>query len=132
VWEYVGVIYAVTTPTVCARCIADGRLGALLDDEKFALHDIQIVNADPALAQEVLQRTPGVACFNPFDWPVLDANPLAFMGYGEDEALIAVPAVRAAMESAFRKFGWEFGPSPYALIFKELDGDRYKVVIDLD
>ena len=132
VWEYTGGIYALTEPTVCARCISEGRLGAFLGDESFALHDIVISGAEPALAAEVLQRTPGVACFNPFDWPVLDAKPLAFMGYGEDEGLIAVPGARAAIKDAFGTFGWDYGPSPYALIFKEIDGDRYRVAIDLD
>jgi len=131
-WEYTGVIYAPTSPIVCARCIADGRLGALLGKGRFALHDIDISDAEPALAEEVLQRTPGVACFNPFSWPVLDAKPLAFMGYGGDEALIAIHAVRTVMEREFERFGWEFEPSPYVLIFKELDGDRYRAVIDLD
>ncbi len=132
VWEYTGSIYAQAKPTVCARCIDGYKLKAFLGDKSFALHDIDICGADPALAQEVLQRTPGVACFNPFDWPVLDTKPLAFMGYGDHEALIAIPAVRAAIEQAFEPFGWDYGPSPYALIFKEIDGDRFRAVVDFD
>jgi uncharacterized protein CbrC (UPF0167 family) len=132
VWKYTGSIYALTRPSVCARCIADGRLGALLGDADFSLHDINIRGADLELTQEVLQRTPGVACFNPFEWPVLDAKPLAFIGYGEEKSLIAIPEVRAAMEDAFAEVGWDFGPSPYALLFREVDGERYRVVVDLD
>jgi uncharacterized protein CbrC (UPF0167 family) len=88
--------------------------------------------AEPALAKEVLQRTPGVACFNPFDWPVLDAKPLAFVGYGEDPDLFANPDVRAAIGEALEALGWDCGPSPYALIFREIDGKRYRVSVDLD
>jgi hypothetical protein len=134
VWKYRGVIYrAGDKPTVCARCIADGRLAAFLGDRDFQLQDVDLDDADPALAQEVLQRTPGISCFNPFVWPVIDGKPLAFAGYGEDEALIALPEVQAAIGEAFRELGWTFeGPSPYALLFKEIDGPRYLAVVDLD
>ncbi|WP_298289491.1 hypothetical protein [Novosphingobium sp.] len=43
-----------------------------------------------------------------------------------------MPGTRTAIEEAFGEFGWDYGPTPYALIFKELHGDRYRVVIDLD
>jgi uncharacterized protein CbrC (UPF0167 family) len=134
VWKYTGVIYmAGDQPTVCARCIADGRLAAFLGDRRFQLHDVFLDDADPALEEEVLQRTPGVSCFNPFVWPVIDGKPLAFVGYGEDEALIASPEVQAAIGEAFQELGWSFeGPSPYALVFKEIGGPRYRVVVDLD
>jgi uncharacterized protein CbrC (UPF0167 family) len=134
VWKYKGVIYtAAESPMVCARCIADGGLAAFFGDESFQLHDGELDHADPALEDEVLRRTPGVACFNGFAWPVLDGRPLAFVGYGEDEALIALPEVQAAIGDAFEPLGWTFdGPSPYALVFRELDGPRYRAVVDLD
>ena len=134
VWKYVGGIYmAGDRPTLCARCLADGRLAAFLGDRHFQLHDVFLDDADPALEDEVLRRTPGVSCFNPFVWPVLDGKPLAFVGYGEDEALIAVPEVQAAIGEAFEELGWTFdGPSPYALVFKALDGPSYRAVVDLD
>lgn len=134
VWRYAGALYvAGDRPTVCARCIADGRLAAYLGDRPFQLHDVFLDDADPALEDEVLRRTPGVSCFNPFVWPVLDGTPLAFVGYGEDEALIALPEVQAAIGEASRELGWTFdGPSPYALVFRELDGPRYRAVVDLD
>ena len=84
---------------------------------------------------ELLQRTPGVACFNPYEWPVLDGKPLAFQGYGEDEAILKNADAQAAIKTAFDEEDWEFEPgtpTPYALVFKEIDGDRYKAVIDLD
>lgn len=133
IWAYAGGIYtAGEKPRSCARCIADGRLGDFLGGH-FSLHDIELDDADPALADELLCQTPGVACFNPFPWPVLDSRPLAFLGYGEERALLAEPAVVAAIEDAFRELGWDYdGPSPYALIFREVDGSRYQAVIDLD
>ncbi|HEX8303067.1 CbrC family protein [Sphingomonas sp.] len=133
VWKYTGSIFAKQSPSACARCIADGELARFLDDEHFALQDIELHEADPELAAELLQRTPGVACFNPFEWPVLDGKPLAFFGNGEDEGLLAIPDVRSAIEAAFAEAGWEFeGPTPYALIFQELEGERFRVAIDLD
>lgn len=79
-----------------------------------------------------MQRTPGVACFNPFDWPVLDGKPLAFLGYGDEPGLSDQPDVRAAVAREFAVHGVEAEASPYALIFKEIDGSRYRVVLDSD
>lgn len=134
VWKYTGLIYsAAESPAVCARCIADGRLEAFFAGRNFQLHDVTLDGTDPALEDELLRRTPGIASFNAFGWPVLDGLPMAFVGYGEDEALIALPEVQAAIGEAFGELGWTFdGPSPYALLFKELDGPRYRAVVDLD
>lgn len=134
VWKYTGIIHtAGDAPTVCARCIADGRLGSFLGDRRFQLHDVFLDEADPALEEEVLRRTPGVASFNPFVWPVIDGKPLAFVGYGEEEGLLALPGVQAAIAEAFRELGWTFeGSSPYALVFREIDGPLYRAVVDLD
>ncbi|WP_119302731.1 CbrC family protein [Dongia deserti] len=133
VWKYTGGVYAMESPVVCARCIANGELGKFLGDEHFSLHDIEISGAEPRLEKEVLQRTPGVACYNPFEWPVLDAKPLAFVGYGEDQGLLDIEAVRSAIDAAFEEIGRRFdGPAPYALVFKEIEGERYRVVIDLN
>ena len=134
VWVYKGGIYTGgEEPTVCARCIADGRLATYLNDAHFQLHDIDVDDVDPALEDELLRRTPGISSFNPFPWPVLDRKPLAFLGYGEDERLLSEPDVVTAIEEAFKELGWEFeGPTPYALIFKEVDGKRYRAVVDLD
>ncbi|MFC7498382.1 CbrC family protein [Enterovirga sp. GCM10030262] len=132
-WRYTGNIYAEQSPIVCARCIASGSLGGFLNDAEFTFHDIELNGADPALEDELFRRTPGVACFNPFEWPVLDAKPLAFAGYGEDRALLSLAGVRSAIDSAFAVAGGAFdGPTPYALIFKEIEGERYRAVIDLD
>ena len=134
VWKYTGGVYAnAAEPVVCARCIADGSLGRLLGEADYALHDVELEGAAAELEDELLRRTPGVASFNPFPWPVLDGVPLAFIGYGEDEALIALPKVRAAMAEAFAEIGWEAeGPSPYALLFREVAGVRWRAVVDLD
>lgn len=134
VWKYTGGIYTEEEPAVvCARCIANDALGRFLGDERFSLQDIAISGAQPSLQTEVLQRTPGVVSYNAFDWPVLDAKPLAFVGYGEDENLLDIDAVRSAIETAFAEIGRKFaGPTSYALVFKEIDGERYRAVVDFD
>jgi len=135
IWQYSGNIYAKERPTVCARCIANATLSQFLGNDYFSLHDINLGEADPILERELLERTPGVACFNPFDWPVLDRKPLAFLGYGDNKSVLANGEAQTAIKLAFDEMGWEFEPAtptPYALVFKEIDGDRYRVAIDLD
>lgn len=133
VWKYTGSVYATEKPIVCARCIANGELGKFLGDEHFSLHDIVISGVNPNLAKEVLQLTPGFDSYNAFVWPVLDAKPLAFLGYGENQSLLDIVAVRSAIEAAFGEIGRKFdGPTSYALIFKEIDGERYRAVVDFD
>lgn len=131
VWEHSAGVYALKSVTLCARCVAAGGLERVLGG-RYSFHDGEVEDCDPALEVELLERTPGVACFNPFEWPAIDRVPLAFLGYGEEEALLAIPAVVDAMEAAFAEFGWDARPSPYAMIFRTLDGETYRVVVDLD
>ena len=134
-WKYTGSIYALQRPTVCADCIANGNLTQFMDDRHFSLHDIELSGASSELETEVLQRTPGVACFYPFDWPVLDSKPMQFIGYGEDQRVLSNPDAQLAIEEAFVKADGEYElqtPTSYALVFKEISGDRYRAVIDLD
>lgn len=135
VWKYVGSIYATANPTVCARCIANGEVAKFLNEEHFSFHDIELDGADLSSETELLQRTPGVSCFNPFEWPVLSSIPLAFIGYGEDEPILKDGGAQEAIEAAFAAIDWEFKrgePTPYAMVFREIDGGRYRAVIDLD
>lgn len=133
-WRYTGTIYAVAElDNLCARCISDGRTGSALNDQHFSFHDTELECVSPEAARELLQRTPGVACFNPFAWPVLDGMPLAYIGVGDAPALTALPDVCAAVAAAFEEIGWEpEEQSPYALLFREVDGSRWRAVIDLD
>jgi uncharacterized protein CbrC (UPF0167 family) len=85
VWKYTGGVYATEDPVVCARCIANGELGRFLGGKHFSLHDIEMNGAEPSLAKEILQRTPGSRA-----------------------------------------------PTSYALVFKEIDGERYRAVVDFD
>jgi uncharacterized protein CbrC (UPF0167 family) len=106
-----------------------------IEDKWFSFHDITLDDVDPVLENELLRRTPGVSCFNPFVWPVLDGKPLAFLHYGDDSAVnvFSLPRVKSAIAEAFAEFGFDASePGPYALLFKEIDGDRYRVTIDLD
>ena len=59
---------------------------------------------------------------------------MAFLGYGEDKGLLAIDAVRSAISETFAEVGWSepVASSPYVLIFKEVNGDRYRAVLDLD
>lgn len=130
VWLYTGNIYTENEPpNVCARCIADGSLGRKLKPDAFVLQDVVLEGADPALADEILQATPGVACINPFDWPVIEGKPLAFVGQGDDAALKNDPAIRAAICEAF---DGEDAHGSHALVFKQIDGDAIVAVPDLD
>jgi uncharacterized protein len=133
-WRFKGCIYAIEKlETICARCIVSGALANHCGDEHFSLHDGEMEDADPTLAQEVLQRTPGIASFNPFTWPTLDRKPLAFVGHGDAPETVAIPEARAAIAAAFAEIDWEPAEeSPYALVFREIDGPRYRAVIDLD
>lgn len=133
-WRYTGLIYAQDHPNVvCAACIASGRLREKTS-ARFSLHDSELDGAAPELEAELLQRTPGIACFNPFAWPVLDGVPLAFIGHGDDDDLQGDLAAKAAVAAAGEDCGADDikMPTPYALVFKEVDGARYAAVIDYD
>lgn len=135
VWSYTGTVYAEgDQPDVCARCIHDGKLAAYFDGKGFQLHDAEIDGASDALAAEVLERTPGFATFNAFDWPVIDGQPLAFIGHGDVDAVWDDPAARAAIVAAWKTEYEEDldEPSPYALVFRTLDGKQFRVVFDFD
>jgi uncharacterized protein len=135
VWSYTGTVYAEgEQPDVCARCIHDGKLAAHFGGNAVQLHDAEITGASEALTAEVLQRTPGFATFNAFDWPVIDGEPLVFIGHGDVEAVWSDPAMRDAIIAAWKSAYDEDldEPSPYALVFRTLDGQRLRVVFDFD
>jgi uncharacterized protein len=132
---YQGVIYWARNIafTICAQCIADGRLAALLGiGESYSLHDVEVAELDwrDPLVTEVKQRTPGFATFNPFEWPVHDGMPMAFMGYGDEAKWEHVPEALAAMR--MENEGEDCFPAPYVLIFKQVDGPAYRAVLDFD
>ncbi len=134
VWAYTQHIYTLPPEPapVCARCIADGNLHTVVTDGDYGLHDFSFDN-DPEehLAIEVEQRTPGFATFNPFVWPVRDGTPLAFLGFGEDDALVGKTEVTAAIAALKVEMGSDVGAS-YAMIFRILTGDTYVATLDLD
>lgn len=134
VWLHVGRIYGPLDPAVCARCIANGDLMKTYGDLRFVFHDAQLDGADPALKAEVMQGTPGFSTFNPFRWPVLDGKPLAFFGHGEEKATWTDPAAEATVVRLYKDvLGVTLtGPTPYALVFREIDGPRYIAELDMD
>ncbi len=131
---FTGIIYTARQdqPTVCAQCIADGRLAKFLSEAHFSLHDAEVAGLDwrDPLVAEVQRRTPGFATFNAFDWPILDGLPMAFMGYGDEERWKYVPDALAAMRDGNE--GEDCFPTPYALIFKQVDGPAWRAVFDWD
>lgn len=155
VWEFTGTIYMIgTEPKVCARCLHSGALKSFLstyedtdrraqrsrsqnwDPSSFSLHDIDLESEiNTAIEDELLERTPTVDCFNPFEWPVQDGMPMAWIGTGREKSLIKSPAIWAAMKKAWSDL-WPdevlTGPTDYLLIFQSLDGAHFRAVVDLD
>jgi uncharacterized protein CbrC (UPF0167 family) len=134
VWLYDGSVYvAGEQPAVCARCIASGRLSAFLD-RRFGLHDSDLQDeVDEALEREVMQRTPGFSTFNAFTWPVLDGKPMVYVGHGDEDETWENPAAAAAIRKLYEDEGDPVEETtPYALVFRELDGPRHVAILDLD
>ncbi len=101
-----------------------------MNDPFWAFFDIDLSEVSAEYHDELLKRTPGFAVFNPFTWPGSGGTPLAFIGYGEEEVLWHDLDARSAMAKAF---GQDLeGPPSNALVFQELDGGPYRVVVDLD
>lgn len=133
VWKFIGIVYtAGRQPIVCARCIADGGLARVADD--YVMHDADFDDdVGEALADEVERRTPGFSTYNGFSWPVRQGEPLVFVGYGDDAALKDRPGVSAAIEALAEDRDEDDDiAGGYVLIFKQLDGDEYVAVLDLD
>jgi len=134
VWKYNQHIYALPPEpkAICARCIADGNAAKAVTDGDYGLHDLEF-DGEPseALAAEVEQRTPGFATYNPFIWPVRNSVPLAFLGFGSDEALKGNRGIKAAIAKLVEEMESEFALD-YAMIFKALDSDDYVATLDLD
>ncbi len=135
VWLYDAAIYvAGEKPAVCARCVADGKLSEHLDGD-FQLHDADMEDEiEDAVSEEVMQKTPGFSTFNAFTWPVLDGKPLAYVGHGDEDATWDDPAAVAAVKKLYADVYGETldGPTPYALVFREVDGPRHVAILDLD
>ncbi len=155
VWRYTGPIYMIgASPTVCARCLYAGRIGTFLSDRddaetralktkhpdwdvtRYSLHDVELEEdvSDNAL-EELMQRTPSVASFNPFDWPVHNALPMAWIGVGTEPELVANPDIWRTMQTEWASL-WPddplTGPTEYLLIFQSIDASAYRAVVDLD
>ena len=133
VWRYVGEIYMEgEPPTVCARCMASGALRERLPTDSYVLQDIVLEGADDDLADEILLATPSVASVNPFEWPVIDGEPLAYVGVGDAASLKGNTRAQRAIAAAFADLGDEEGHASHALVFKQLEDDEYVAVIDMD
>jgi uncharacterized protein CbrC (UPF0167 family) len=135
VWLYDGIVYTTgEAPLVCARCIADGKLATFIGED-FSLHDTDLEEeVDETVADEVMMRTPGFSSFNAFTWPVRGGQPLTYFGHGEEPHVWADPAAVEAVKAAFEAETGETvdGPTPHALVFRDLAGTGYVAVVDLD
>ena len=87
-----------------------------------------------AFGVEVMQRTPGFATFNAFEWPVLDGKPLAFFGHAEEDIVWTTPEAAEAVRKLYRDEQDEEleGRTPYAVVFRQVDGPRYVAILDFD
>lgn len=133
VWLYTGEIYIEgEPPSVCARCMASGALRERLPADSYVLQDIVLEGADEHLADEILLATPSVASINPFEWPVIDGEPLAYVGVGDAASLKGNTRVQRAIAEAFADLGEGGGHASHALVFKRLDEDEHVAVIDMD
>ena len=137
VWLYTGVIYGLhkPDPLTCARCINEGKLDDKLGEGEWGLHESYHDAEIRKEFAEELERTPAVSSHNPFEWPVHDGMPCAFLHYHTKSANsdFETPEAREAIRAEFDKLGWAAPyPLQYVLLFKELNGDRYHVWIDLD
>lgn len=135
-WLYNSVVYVEgDEPQVCARCIANGSLASHFAGD-YQLHDSDFDgDVDEALAEEVMQRTPGFATYNAFQWPVLDGKPMVYIGHGDEDATWANNDAAEAIRKVWADRGHPLKPgqkTPYGLVFRELDGARYTAIIDLD
>ena len=135
VWRYTGQIYTakLEPDAVCARCVASGALLDWLECPTLQLHDAVLQDrVSPELGEEVFGRTPGFATFNAFTWPVVDGQPLAFIGYGDEAEVWDDPAIQAVMKENWRQdVGEELkGPTAYLLVFKSLDGQTCCAITD--
>jgi uncharacterized protein CbrC (UPF0167 family) len=134
VWLYDGAIYiGGDKPAVCARCVSDGKLTAFLDG-KHSMHDADFNGqVDDDLADEVMQQTPGFSTFNAFEWPVLNGKPMVYVGHGDEDEIWDDPAAAAAIRKLYKDEGLPVdGTTPYAIVFRELDGTRHVAIRDLD
>jgi len=133
VWRYTGEIYMEgEPPMVCARCMASGALRERLPADSYVMQDIVLEGADDDLADEILLATPSVVSINPFEWPVIDGEPLAYIGVGDVASLKGNAKAHRAIAEAFADLGEEGGHPSHALVFKRLDEDEYVAVIDMD
>lgn len=135
-WLYNNVVYvADDEPQVCARCISSGKLVDHFEDD-YQLHDADFDgDVDDDMAEEIMQRTPGFSTYNAFEWPVLDGKPMVYVGHGDEDTTWANPQAAEAIRKLWADRGQPLKPgqkTPYGMVFRELDGDRYTAIIDLD
>ncbi|MBH5322367.1 CbrC family protein [Aurantiacibacter sediminis] len=127
-WRYVASIYSADKPeVVCARCLADGTLGSGTHD---TVASSKVV--DKELWFEAECCTPGISSFNPFSWPVVDGEPLAYLGHADQRDLEKRAEVKQAMAALAKEFDWPEVAPHYAMIFRSLDGKHWRASMDLD
>ena len=138
-WRYTGNIYGppITDDlTLSAKSLAAGSLANLTGEDGFSFQDVDFEDdVAESLQSEIFERTPGVASFNPFTWPVLEGFPLAYIGTGAEYRFWKNKSVRIAMQSAWEVLELEIPlsePNESILLFQTLDKKHYRAVVDLD
>mgnify|MGYP000477343869 CR=1 FL=1 len=142
-WMYQGVVYGLSPAAdtrFCATCMKTGLVYGFLGDAKenwIGFHEWFFTSddVDDALSDELMYHSPSPSSWNPHGWPVVNREPLVYIGRGDDKLFADNPAVRAAMrkEQDATWPGETSDPVPqYYMIFQSLDGAIYKAALDLD
>ena len=129
---------------LCPWCIADGSA-----HRKFGVTFNEVALApgiDEAAADEIEERTPGLTCFNPIDWPTCCGAPMAYLEPAGHTEIVArhpklpttlVPQMAAELRvptgEAMRVFrSLQRDQSPCAHVFRCPTCETVRAAIDFD
>ena len=142
-WMYQGAVYGLPPASdtrFCATCMKTGLVYGYLGESKenwIGFHEWSFTadDVDDAMSDELLYHSPSPASWNPHGWPVVNREPLVYLGRGDDKAFRnnadVMSAVREEQQSIWP--GETSDPLPhYYMIFQTLDGQIYKAALDLD
>jgi uncharacterized protein CbrC (UPF0167 family) len=142
-WLYQGAVYGLPPASdvrFCASCLKTGLVYGYLGDAPDALISLNewsftTDDVEDALADELLYHSPSPAIWNPHQWPVINREPLVYMGRGDDPMF---RNRRDIADAVFREQQtiWPGESRPpvhrYYMIFQSLDGQHFRASLDPD